>query len=132
MGINLSYYSKFVKGITSPASSSTEEWIAQIRKLDQSCNAALLMTSGVGMSDEAGEFAGIVKKLNFHGKDFTDETAVHLKKELGDVIFYWIMACQALDLDPMDVVETNINKLSARYPGGFDAFRSDNKPDDDV
>jgi NTP pyrophosphatase (non-canonical NTP hydrolase) len=84
------------------------------------------------MSDEAGEVAGIVKKLNFHGKDFTPEIARHLMLEAGDVIFYWMMLCQALNVDPADVIAANVEKLSARYPEGFDAFRSANKASTDL
>jgi NTP pyrophosphatase (non-canonical NTP hydrolase) len=122
-----STYSKFIEGVTSPASADANVWIEKIKKLDESCNASLLMTAGNGMADEGGEFAGIVKKLNFQGKELTDDVKFHLKRELGDVIFYWIMGCQALDLKPEDVIMENINKLSSRYPGGFDAFKSEHK-----
>jgi hypothetical protein len=49
------------------------------------------------------------------------------------VIWYWINACNALDLDPNEVVQQNVEKLQARYPGGnFDAHYSENRKEGDI
>ena len=37
-----------------------------------------------------------------------------MKRELGDIMWYWITACAALDLDPFEVISEN-QKLEARY-----------------
>jgi NTP pyrophosphatase (non-canonical NTP hydrolase) len=94
---------------------------------------ALLMTGAIGISAEGGEFAEIVKKVVFQGKPMNDETVFHCKRELGDIMWYWINACRALGLDPNDVIAENVKKLEARYPGGsFDAFYSENRKDGDL
>jgi len=69
----------------------------------------------------------------FQGKPFNEDTREHLKKELGDVIWYWANACNALNLDPNEVISENIEKLQARYPGGkFDAKYSENRKKGDI
>ena len=55
------------------------------------------------------------------------------KRELGDIMWYWMNACNALGLDPNDVIAENVRKLEARYPGGsFDAFYSENRKKGDL
>jgi len=55
-----------------------------------------------------------------------------MKRELGDVIFYWINACRALGIDPNEVIEENVNKLSKRYPNGFSVERSEKREKGDI
>ena len=56
-----------------------------------------------------------------------------MKRELGDIMWYWVNACRALDLDPNDVIAENVNKLESRYPGGkFDMYYSENRKDNDI
>jgi NTP pyrophosphatase (non-canonical NTP hydrolase) len=56
-----------------------------------------------------------------------------MKRELGDIMWYWINACRALNLDPNDVIAENVRKLESRYPGGsFDAYYSENRKDGDL
>ena len=96
-------------------------------------NTALLMTGAIGMASEGGEFAEIVKKCIFQGKPMDDETIFHCKRELGDIMWYWINSCRALDLDPNEVIAENVNKLKARYPGGeFDVYYSENREEGDL
>lgn len=134
MTADLSRYSTFVDGCTSPVSKDLELFIERLRELDSlGINPTQLLTAGKGLAGEAGEFAELVKKLNWHGKPFTPELHAHMEKELGDIIFYWMMACQALHLDPNDVVKKNVAKLEARYPGGvFSVERAENRAADDV
>ena len=62
-----------------------------------------------------------------------DEDALyHMKRELGDVMWYIAQACIALDITMDDVIETNIEKLESRYPGGFDAYLSNNRKEGDI
>jgi NTP pyrophosphatase (non-canonical NTP hydrolase) len=87
----------------------------------------------MGLSSETGEFMEIVKKMLFQGKPLSDETLFHLKRELGDVIWYWVNACRALDLDPNEVIAENVKKLESRYPGGsFDPYYSENRKTGDL
>jgi len=91
------------------------------------------MTSAIGLSSETGEFNEIVKKIIFQGKPLTEDNVFHMKRELGDILWYWINACRALDLDPNSVLKENIDKLSARYPDlQFDVEKSENRKANDL
>ena len=87
----------------------------------------------MGISSEGGEFAEIVKKCIFQGKPLDAETRFHAKRELGDILWYWINSCRALDLDPNEVIKENVFKLESRYPGGkFDTYFSENRKEGDL
>ena len=95
--------------------------------------SGLAVSGAVGMSSEAGEFAEIIKKCVFQGKEMTDDIKKHLASELGDVAWYWINSCRALGVDPNEVIGNNVEKLKARYPGGeFNAFSSENRAEGDI
>lgn len=130
----LDQYGTFVDGVTSDASKETEHLILSLKALDeQGCDVARLMTAFIGMAAEGGEGLDVVKKLAFHGKEWTGETRQHLIKELGDVSWYWMNGCIALGVDPEEVLLRNIRKLEARYPGGkFDVERSENRKEGDI
>ena len=133
--VNLKRYETFVQTVTSPQSNETQALNTQLEALenDSGVNMALLLTGGIGLSSETGEFNEIVKKCIFQGKPMNEETVFHLKRELGDIMWYWITSCRALDLDPNEVIEENINKLKSRYPGGeFDAHYSENRKEGDL
>lgn len=134
MTADLSRYDHFVESVTSETSTNLDMWVNRLHDLQNAgINPALLMTGSTGLAGESGEFSEIVKKLNWHGKDLTPEVHAHMKKELGDVIFYWTMCCQALDLDPNDVIKANVDKLQARYPeGAFSVDRAENRKDGDI
>ena len=126
--IDLNKYKEFVCAVTSQESNNVRKLTDKLHELDRTINVALLMTGEIGLASEGGEFNEIVKKCVFQGKPLNDETIFHMKRELGDIMWYWINACRALDLDPNDVVEENVNKLKARYPGGeFDVHYSENR-----
>jgi len=91
-----------------------------------------IITSAMGLSSESGEFAEIIKKIVFQGKPIEEETKFHLKRELGDILWYVCQACIALDTDLEDIIEMNINKLEDRYPGGFSEFNSNNRKEGDL
>jgi NTP pyrophosphatase (non-canonical NTP hydrolase) len=96
-------------------------------------NMALLLTSAIGLASEGGEFAEIVKKCIFQGKPLDKDTRYHIKRELGDVIWYWINGARALGIDPNAIIDENVNKLKSRYPGGeFDVYYSENRQDGDL
>ena len=92
-----------------------------------------LLTAALGLGSETGEFVEIVKKMVLQGKPASDDNIFHMKRELGDIMWYWINACRALELDPNDVIAENVKKLEARYPGGkFDVSNSENREADDL
>ena len=133
--IDLNRYKDFVQGVTSEASNSSVEMSNRIESLENETgtNIALLMTGAIGIASEGGEFAEIIKKCVFQGKPMDDETVFHCKRELGDIMWYWINSCRALGLDPNDVIAENVNKLKARYPDGeFDVYYSENRKDGDL
>ena len=132
--IDLNKYQDFVQEVTSQESNDSGEMAMAISKLEETgVNVSLLLTGAVGISAEGGEFMEIVKKCIFQGKPLSKETQFHAKRELGDIIWYWINSCRALNIDPNDVIAENVRKLEARYPGGsFDAFYSENRQDGDL
>lgn len=133
--IDLNKYKDFVQGVTSKESEYLSEMFYAIKDHESktNINMSLLLTGGIGLSSEGGEFNEIIKKCIFQGKPLNEETVFHLKRELGDIMWYWITSCRALDLDPNDVIEENINKLKSRYPGGeFDAHYSENRKEGDL
>lgn len=95
----------------------------------RSGNVGELINGVLGLTGEAGEVADLVKKEIFHEKGIDLE---HLQKELGDVMWYIAMICDSCGLDMECVMETNIEKLKARYPEGFDTFRANHREVGDV
>jgi len=131
--MKLNDYQKFVTSVTSIESKSLHNLEGRLMQLDNKVNIATLLTAGIGLSSEGGEFNEIIKKCVFQGKPLDDDTIFHLKRELGDIIWYWVNACSALDLDPNDVIKENVFKLESRYPGGeFDAYFSENRKEGDL
>lgn len=135
MNVDLNKYKEFVEKVTSLESNTTMVLKHTMEELEKESgvNIALLLTGAIGIASEGGEFSEIVKKCVFQGKPLNDETVFHAKRELGDIMWYWINSCRALGLDPNEVVEENVNKLKARYPGGeFDVHYSENRKDGDL
>ncbi|MEC7567704.1 MAG: nucleoside triphosphate pyrophosphohydrolase family protein [Bacteroidota bacterium] len=132
--VDLNKYKEFVEGVTSQQSNETESLCNQLQSLEQQgVNMALLLTGSIGIASEGGEFSEIVKKCIFQGKPLDADTQFHIKRELGDIMWYWINSCRALGLDPNDVIEENVNKLKSRYPGGeFDVHYSENRKEGDL
>lgn len=127
-------YKTFVDGVTSKESQDTEVLIERLRLLQsEGLDASRLMTGAVGLSAESGEILEIAKKVAFQGKPFNEETAFHIKRELGDVMWYVFQLLMVLDITLEEVVDENINKLESRYPGGsFDAHFSENRKAGDL
>jgi len=143
MNIDLHKYRDFVEAVTSDASDDLTTFMNRLDELDGNyigngehgpdINVPLLLTAALGLAAETGEFCEIPKKMFFQGKPLNEENLLHMKRELGDVMWYWINACRALNLDPNDVIAENVNKLQARYPGGeFDVYHSENRATGDL
>lgn len=88
-----------------------------------------VLNACLGLAGEVGELNDMIKKWVFHEKEL-DET--HLKKELGDVMWYVAMMCQSMGWELDDVLQMNIDKLIARYPEGFDVDRANHRQAGDV
>ena len=115
--IDLNKYAKFVDDVTSTTSKNSRKFADRIDSYftNEDINTARLATASIGLSGEIGEFNEHVKKFFFHEKEPNLEA---MKSELGDIMWYWVNACTALDLDPNDVIEQNVNKLKERHPNG--------------
>lgn len=148
MNIDLNKYLEFVEAVTSKESNDLTAFMNRLDRLDgnyeaygadgeymhgPNVNVSLLLTGAVGLNSESGEMIEIVKKILFQGKPLNEENVFHMKRELGDIMWYWINSCRALGLDPNDVIAENVRKLEARYPGGkFDVYQSENRKEGDL
>jgi NTP pyrophosphatase (non-canonical NTP hydrolase) len=146
MQINLNRYTEFVEKVTSSASNDLATFMSTLDRLDANhevfdgehrhgpdVNVPLLLTGALGMAAETGEFCEIPKKIFFQGKALNEEAVYHMKRELGDIFWYWINSCRALGLDPNEVIAENVHKLESRYPGGtFDPYYSENRKTGDL
>ena len=127
-------YAKFVNAVTSVQSKEHEAFIYRLQELEgEGFPSERLLTAAVGMCAEAGEFTEIIKKTVFQGKPVTEDNLFHLKREMGDIMWYFMQACMALDVSPEEIIEMNVDKLKSRYPGGeFDVHYSENRKEGDV
>jgi len=134
MTVNTKAYLEFVDAVTSEQSKDFEAFVYRLQELEgQEFPSERLLTAAVGMSAEAGEFTEIVKKIIFQGKPVNDENLFHLKRELGDIMWYVAQACMGLNVSLDEVIEMNVDKLKARYPGGeFDVHYSENRVEGDL
>ena len=125
--IDFNRYEEFVAAVTSEASTNFVDFADRIGDLDrQGANIERLLTAGVGINAEGGEFLEIIKKMVFQGKPWNEDNREHLIIELGDIMWYVAQATMALDISFDEVIETNVNKLKKRYPGGeFDVHNSE-------
>lgn len=133
--IDLNKYQEFVDKVTSVESNHLGSMIDTLRELNTSTsvNMSLLLTAAIGLAAETGEFAELPKKIIFQGKPLNEDTIFHMKRELGDIMWYWVNACRALNLDPNDVILENVKKLESRYPDGeFDVHYSENRKSGDL
>ena len=132
--VDFDKYSQFVDAVTSDASKDFLALSDRLVELDKKgANIERLLTAGVGLNAEAGEFLEIVKKMVFQGKPWDEANREHLVIELGDVIWYAANACMALGISFEDVVARNVTKLEKRYPGGqFDVYYSENREEGDL
>ena len=127
-------YAQFVNAVTSQQSKDHEAFVYRIQELEgQGFPSERLLTASVGMCAEAGEFTEVVKKIVFQGKPVNEENLFHLKRELGDIMWYVMQACMGLGTDLNEIIEMNVEKLASRYPdGAFDVHFSENRKEGDV
>ena len=133
--IDLNKYKEFVDAVTSDESKNndkfTNRWVTLVNQRD--VDMPRLLTASMGLGAESGEFTEVVKKILFQGKPLDADNIFHMQRELGDIMWYWMQGCMALNIDTNEVIQMNIDKLKARYPGGdFDAHYSENRQEGDV
>ena len=128
-------YLDFVAGVTSKPSTDLPALLSRITDLDVECDADVprLLTAALGLTAESGEFTEIVKKMILQGKPYNEDNIFHMKRELGDICWYLAQACMALDTTFDEIIEMNVDKLKARYPGGeFNVHKSENRQEGDL
>ena len=127
-------YAKFVDSTTSRQSKDFSAFIHSASELQakDNINVPRFLTAAIGMLAESGEFTEVLKKMVFQGKEFNEDNRFHMKRELGDILWYWIQGCIALGYTPDEVMDENIKKLEARYPNGFEIVRSEVRADNDI
>ena len=135
MTVDTEKYVDFVKEVTSNESVHYAALLTRMNnlELEDDCNIPPLITAAFGLTAEAGEFTEVVKKIILQGKPYNEENIFHMKRELGDICWYLAQACMALDTSFDEIMEMNVDKLKARYPGGeFDVHKSENRKEGDV
>ena len=134
MTVDTEKYLEFVEGVTSAPSLDYPILAARLSELEvNGTNVPQLLTAALGLCAESGEFTEVVKKIFLQGKPYNEENIFHMKRELGDICWYLAQACMALDTTFDEVIEMNVDKLQARYPGGsFDVHHSENRVEGDV
>jgi NTP pyrophosphatase (non-canonical NTP hydrolase) len=135
MNVDTEKYLEFVDGVTSDPSKDLAHLLRRVSELEveQDCDVPHLLTAALGLTAEAGEFTEVVKKIILQGKPYNEDNVFHMKRELGDICWYIAQACIALDTTFDEIIEMNVEKLKARYPGGeFDVHKSENRKEGDL
>ena len=135
MTVDTEMYVDFVREVTSNESVHYAALLTRMNnlELEDDCNIPPLITAAFGLTAEAGEFTEVVKKIILQGKPYNEENVFHMKRELGDICWYLAQACMALDTSFDEIMEMNVDKLKARYPGGeFDVHKSENRAEGDL
>ena len=135
MTVDTKKYIEFVQGVTSDQSRDYAALLSRLNslELENDCNIPPLITAALGLAAESGEFTEVVKKIILQGKPYNEENIFHMKRELGDICWYIAQACMALDTTFDEIIEMNVDKLKARYPGGeFDVHHSEHRKEGDL
>ena len=135
MTVDTNKYLDFVTGVTSLPSTDLAALLSRATELDieQDADVPRLLTAALGLTAESGEFTEVVKKIILQGKPYNEENIFHMKRELGDICWYLAQACMALNTSFDEIIEMNVDKLKARYPGGeFNVNQSENRVEGDL
>ena len=129
-----STYTDFVTKVTSEPSIDLDALKESFDEIERNSGIKTprLLTAALGLGSETGEFVEIVKKMYLQGKPPSEDNIFHMKRELGDIMWYWVTACASLNLDPFEVISENQEKLAARYGKKFEVQRSEIRKDGDL
>ncbi len=75
-----------------------------------------LLHAVCGIQSEGGEIADTVKRHIYYGQPLDDQ---NLKEEVGDLLWYAALICNAIDVSLSEVMRANIAKLETRFPDKF-------------
>ena len=127
-------YCDFVTKVTSDPSLKIEDLKKSLDDIQDNSpiDTPRLLPAALGLGSETGEFVEIVKKMILQGKPADQDNIFHMKRELGDVMWYVAQACMALGVSLEEITDRNIQKLEKRFPEGhFSEFYSENRKSDD-
>ena len=129
-----STYTDFVTKVTSEPSIDLDALKESFDEIERNSGIKTprLLTAALGLGSETGEFVEIVKKMYLQGKPPSEDNIFHMKRELGDIMWYWATACASLNLDPYEVISENQEKLAARYGEKFEVQRSEIRKEGDL
>ena len=129
-----STYTDFVTKVTSEPSIDLDALKKSFDEIEQNSGIKTprLLTAALGLGSETGEFVEIVKKMYLQGKPPSEDNIFHMKRELGDIMWYWVTACMSLGLDPVEVISENQKKLEARYGKQFTIDQSEIRAEGDL
>ena len=127
-------YTNFVTQVTSDPSLDLEALNESFKEIEDKSDIKTprLLTAALGLGSETGEFVEIVKKMFLQGKPPSEDNIFHMKRELGDIMWYWVTACASLGIDPYEVICENQEKLAARYGEKFEIERSEVRKEGDL
>lgn len=83
-----------------------------------------ILHAAIGIATEAGELLDPLKKFMFYNRPMD---RVNLKEEIGDILWYIAIACEALETTIEEEMQRNINKLRLRYPNNFNEYDANNR-----
>jgi NTP pyrophosphatase (non-canonical NTP hydrolase) len=78
----------------------------------------------IGLMGEVGELASAIEKAVYYGRGMDYVKGPNLVEELGDVLWYVALACNAAGLSLGAVMEANLAKLRERYPDKYEDERA--------
>ena len=122
-----STYTDFVTKVTSEPSIDLDSLKKSFDDVEKNSDIKTprLLTAALGLGSETGEFVEIVKKMYLQGKPPSEDNIFHMKRELGDIMWYWVTSCMSLGLDPVEVITENQKKLESRYGEQFTINQSE-------
>lgn len=93
-----------------------EAYVAWTRTMwhSESLEERDLTIMSLGLAGETGEVIELLKKRVRDG----NLDLKNLTKELGDVLYYWSMLCNAFGISPTNVIDVNMDKLTSRHQRG--------------
>ena len=108
-----------------------QEYMDEVMRTYAGSDGAIdkLTLAALGLAGEGGEVADAIKKVLYQGHHLD---SMHLVEELGDVLWYLTLACNAVECTLEDVMNANVAKLHKRYPNGFDPQRSINRSSEEI
>lgn len=75
-----------------------------------------IMCWGLGLTGEAGDVAGCIKKVYAHKNENQKQG---IRENVGDTLWCIAMICNFFGWDMNDILNENVEKLKKRYPEGF-------------